>query len=86
PSLQSVLDADPTFAPGGDRHLYVLNLQGAPDIAVPRPATPAYGAIRDAFSDALADIVAGADVQSTLDEAVQEIDDDIEANEGYPTS
>ncbi len=84
PSLQSVLDADPTFQPGGDRYLYVLNLQGAPDIAVPRPATPAYGAIRDAFSDALADIVAGADVQSTLDDAVEAIDDDIEANEGYP--
>ena len=86
PSLQSVLDADPTFQPGGDRYLYVLNLQGAPDIAVPRPATPAYGAIRDAFSDALADIVAGADVQSTLDTAVEAIDDDIEANEGYPTN
>ena len=84
PSLQSVLDADPTFAPGGDRHLYVLNLQAAPDVAVPRPATPAYGAIRDAFSDALADIVAGADVQATLNSAVEAIDADIEANEGYP--
>ncbi len=84
PALQSVLDADPSFAPGGLRHLYVLNLQSAPDIAVPRPATPAYGAIRDAFSTALADIVSGADVQSTLDDAVDAIDSDIEANEGYP--
>ncbi|NNE72385.1 MAG: extracellular solute-binding protein [Acidimicrobiales bacterium] len=84
PSLKSVLDADPTFQPGGDRYLYVLNLEAAPDVALPRPATPAYGAIRNAFSDALADIVTGADVQETLDNAVAEIDDDIEANEGYP--
>ncbi len=86
PSLKSVLEADPTFGPGGDRYLYVLNLQGAPNIAVPRPATPAYGAIRDAFSTALADIVAGADVQSTLDSAVAAIDENIEDNEGYPTN
>ena len=86
PARQSVLDADPTFQEGGIRHLYVLNLQGAPDIAVPRPATPAYGAIRDAFSDAFADIMTGADVQSTLDGAVEDIEADIEANEGYPVS
>jgi len=85
PALRSVLAADPTFQPGGDRYLYVLNLEAAPDIAFPRPATPAYGAIRDAFSDALADIVAGADVQETLDKAVAEIDADIAANDGYPT-
>lgn len=84
PALKSVLADDPTFQPGGDRYLYVLNLEAAPDIALPRPATPAYGAIRDAFSDALADIVSGADVQATLDNAVDEIDSDIEANEGYP--
>ena len=86
PSLKSVLEDDPTFQPGGDRYLYVLNLEAAPDIALPRPATPAYGAIRNAFSDALADIVTGADVQTTLDNAVAEIDADIEANEGYPIS
>ncbi len=84
PSLKSVLAEDPTFQPGGDRYLYVQNLEAAPDIAVPRPATPAYGAIRNAFSDALADIIAGADVQETLDSAVEEIDADIAANEGYP--
>ena len=84
PALTSVLEADPTFQPGGDRYLYVQNLEAAPDIALPRPATPAYGAIRNAFSDALADIVTGADVQATLDTAVAEIDADIEANEGYP--
>ncbi len=85
PSRQSVLDADPSFSPGGDRHLYVLNLQAANEIAIPRPATPAYGAVRDAFSDAFADIVSGGDVQETLDRAVEEIDADIEANSGYPT-
>ena len=47
-----------------------------------RPATAAYLFIRDRFSEALADIVAGADVQSTLDNAVSLIDQEI-ADVGY---
>ena len=46
--------------------------------AVPRPATPAYGVIRQAFSDSMADIIAGADVQSTLDAGARFIDLEIE--------
>lgn len=84
PNLSSLLDADPRLQPGGDLYVYRLNFEGAPNIAVPRPATPAYPTIRQAFSDAFADIVTGADVASTLDRAVEVIDDDIDINDGYP--
>ena len=47
-----------------------------------RPATAAYLFIRDRFSEAFADIVAGADVQSTLDNIVTLIDQEI-ADVGY---
>jgi multiple sugar transport system substrate-binding protein len=36
------------------------------------------------FRAVIDDIVNGADVQATLDEAVEAIDADIESNEGYP--
>lgn len=69
---------------GGDLELYVTQLEGAPDLAVPRPVTPAYPNMTQVFRGVIDDIVNGADVQATLDEAVAAIDADIEANEGYP--
>jgi multiple sugar transport system substrate-binding protein len=69
---------------GGDLELYVSQLEGAPDLAVPRPVTPAYPNMTQVFRGVIDDIVNGADVQATLDEAVAAIDADIEANEGYP--
>ena len=48
-----------------------------------RPPTPAFPVIADIFNKASADILAGADVQETLDQAAKEIDADIEANDGY---
>jgi multiple sugar transport system substrate-binding protein len=83
PSRRSVLEADPSFAPGGDRYLYRTNLEGAPDVARPRPGTPAYGTTRDAFSSAFVSIVRGVDVQAALDDAVAKIDGDITINDGY---
>ncbi len=83
PSLLSVLEEDPSFSPGGDRYLYVRNLQASPEVAVPRPQTAAYGFIRNEYSDVFADIVGGADVEETLNQAVENIDADIESNEGY---
>jgi multiple sugar transport system substrate-binding protein len=83
PSRFTVLNADPSFQPGGDRYLYRANLEAAPEVARPRPATPAYGTIRDAFSDAFVAIVDGADVTTALNEAVAAIDQDIERNDGY---
>ena len=48
-----------------------------------RPPTPAYPKIAIIFEKAAANIANGADVQSTLDKAVDEIDADIKANNGY---
>jgi multiple sugar transport system substrate-binding protein len=51
--------------------------------ALIRPPTPAYLGIAKTFEKVAADIANGADVQSTLDAAVDEIDKDIENNGGY---
>ncbi len=48
-----------------------------------RPVTPGYPTAALIFEKALADIANGADVQDTLDAAVDEIDQDIEDNMGY---
>jgi multiple sugar transport system substrate-binding protein len=51
--------------------------------ALVRPVTPGYVVAAKVFEKALADISKGADVQATLDAAVDEIDADIEKNGGY---
>lgn len=51
--------------------------------AVLRPVTPGYVVQAKVFIKALADIANGADVADTLDAAVDEIDTDIERNDGY---
>jgi multiple sugar transport system substrate-binding protein len=51
--------------------------------ALIRPPTPAYLTIAKIFEKAAADIANGADVQETLDAATDEINSDIENNNGY---
>lgn len=51
--------------------------------ALIRPPTPAYLNAAVVFEKAMADIANGADVQGSLDAAVDAIDSDIEANAGY---
>jgi len=51
--------------------------------ALLRPVTPAYLNMALVFEKALADIANGADVLDTLDAAVDEIEADIEDNDGY---
>ena len=48
-----------------------------------RPVTPGYVVQAKVFEKALADIAQGADVAATLDAAVDEINADIEKNQGY---
>jgi multiple sugar transport system substrate-binding protein len=79
------LTAFPGFQPDGDRALYIdylMNAHSDPHLkqagSLARPATAAYLFIRDRWSEAFADIVAGADVQSTLDNIAQQIDQEIE--------
>jgi multiple sugar transport system substrate-binding protein len=52
--------------------------------AVPRPRTPAYPVITSVFQQAFDDIRHGADVQTALDKAAADIDQDIHDNRGYP--
>jgi multiple sugar transport system substrate-binding protein len=84
PGTESAIEASDLYAPGGPLELFVQQLQAAPDVAVPRPVTPAYPTITTTMTTTIDDIVQGADVQGALDQAVTAIDDDIEANEGYP--
>ncbi|MCD1635099.1 sugar ABC transporter substrate-binding protein [Martelella mediterranea] len=48
-----------------------------------RPVTPGYVVETSVFQKAIADIANGADVADTLDGAVDEIDTDIDRNQGY---
>jgi multiple sugar transport system substrate-binding protein len=81
PARKSVLAEAPLYKPGGRLHLYLEQMQhGWP---VPRPRTPAYPAISIVFAHAVDDIVHGADVHATLSRAVDQIDRDIAAHNGY---
>ncbi|ABW16370.1 extracellular solute-binding protein family 1 [Parafrankia sp. EAN1pec] len=51
--------------------------------ALARPATPAYSVISSIFEKATKDIMNGADVKSTLGSAVEDIDENITANDNY---
>ena len=68
------------YAPGGKLEVF-FGLSEAQ--ALVRPVTPGYPVVANVFEKALADIADGADVADTLDAAVDEIDADIEANNGY---
>lgn len=82
PARRSALARSPLYGPHGPLRLFAQQL--AAGAGVPRPATPGYGAIRDAFSRAIATIMAGADVQTELTQAAARIDDDLARNGGYP--
>lgn len=84
PGTQSTIDASELYKEGGPLALFVEQLQAAPDVAVPRPVTPAYPTITNTMTTTIDDIVQGEDVQTALDKAVEDIDADIETNEGYP--
>jgi multiple sugar transport system substrate-binding protein len=84
PGTKSALAKSPNFAEGGPLELFVEQLEGAPDIAVPRPITPGYPTVTSEFWGALDKIVLGEDVKTALDAAAAAIDADVDANEGYP--
>ena len=51
---------------------------------VPRPVTPAYGTISQAFRNAIVNIVTGADTQTERSNAADRIDRETAAHYGYP--
>jgi multiple sugar transport system substrate-binding protein len=82
PARQSALAKSELYGESGPLHLFVQQLDS--DRAVPRPITPAYGTISTAFSEAVENIVNGADVKAELTRAAQKIDQDIKDHGGYP--
>ena len=82
PSRKSAAAESALYGEGGPLNMFVQQLEGG--VAVPRPVTPAYPTITLTFSEALANIISGADIQAELDKAVDKIDLDIEDNQGYP--
>ena len=81
PSRIEAIETDERFADGSPLRVYYDQLMAG--WAVPRPQTPAYPIITEAFAKAAAEIAAGADVQDSLDEAVDVIDQNIATNNGY---
>jgi len=82
PARTSAIEQSELYAEGGLLNLFVQQLQGG--VAVPRPQTPAYPTITNAFKTAVWNIIAGADVQAELDIVAETIDQDIADNDGYP--
>lgn len=82
PARKSAIAQSELYAEGGPLNVFVQQLEGG--VAVPRPVTPAYPVITETFAEAVQNIVTGADVKAELDKAVQNIDQDIEDNQGYP--
>jgi len=80
PSRLSAIKMSELYGPGGPLEIFAEQLQ---KIAVPRPVTPAYPTITQAFAQAIDNIIKGADIREELDRAVRTIDEDIEYNAGY---
>jgi multiple sugar transport system substrate-binding protein len=76
PGTGQALAFSSLYGPGGELRLFAEQLLSGQ--ARVRPATPAYPVITAAFSDAVAQIVRGADVQATLDDAARRIDQALE--------
>jgi len=82
PATGTAIQRSPLYREGGPLHLFVVQLSEG--YAVPRPQTPGYPVISNAFRRAFADIRTMADVQAALDRAVEMIDRDVRDNRGYP--
>jgi multiple sugar transport system substrate-binding protein len=80
PGLKSARELSDLYSESGE--LSIL-FDFSNNFAVMRPETPAYLVIRNEFRTAAQNIANGADVQDALDTAVDIIDADIEANDGY---
>jgi multiple sugar transport system substrate-binding protein len=83
PATRSAIERTELFSASGPERLFIEQLQSG--VARPRPRTPAYTAITDAFSRAFAKIVFDrAPVRATLDEAARAIDKDLADHQYYP--
>jgi len=80
PATKSAAAMTENYAEGGPLAVY-FDLSANQGLI--RPPTPGYVVMALVFEKALADIANGADVQTALDAAVDEINADIESNSGY---
>mgnify|MGYP000421601576 FL=1 len=80
PATASAAQLTENYADGGPMEIF---FQLSQEQALIRPATPAYLNMALVFERTLADIANGADVLDTLDAAVDDIEQDIEDNDGY---
>ncbi|WP_326583601.1 sugar ABC transporter substrate-binding protein [Streptomyces sp. NBC_00481] len=85
PATEGAVKLSPRYDEDGAERLFIEQLRSG--AARPRPQTPAYPSVTVAFSQAVADVVfSGAPAKKTLDEAVEAIDQDLAAHDGYPKS
>lgn len=80
PGLKSWAAKDPLYS--DPNKMQIASQQS--NTAVARPQHPAYPVITGTFMEAFANILDGADVKSTLDQAAKLIDEDIVDHDGYP--
>jgi multiple sugar transport system substrate-binding protein len=80
PATESAAQMTENYAEGGPLEVFFALSE---EQALVRPVTPGYVVQARIFESALADIANGADVADTLDAAVDEINRDIERNNGY---
>ena len=84
PARKSAIRLSTRFAVGDPEHLFAEQLEDG--VARPRPQTPAYPVLTDAFSRAFAAIVVhGRPVKPTLDAAAARVQRDLRAHRYYPT-
>jgi multiple sugar transport system substrate-binding protein len=81
PATTTAITVSPTYGPEAPLHLFAEQLQRC---AVPRPVTPAYPVITDAFQTAFQAIRNKGDVAQALQQAARTIEQDIADNDGYP--
>ncbi len=80
PATFSGAELTENYSEGGKLRIFV-EMSNA--WAIMRPPTPGYPTISAVFENAAREIALGADVQDTLDDAVDAIDQDIADNDGY---
>ncbi len=80
PATAAGAELTENYGPDGELSIFV---DISNRFSVMRPPTPAYPTITSTFEEAAREIALGADVQDTLDDAVDTIEQDIADNDGY---